>query len=83
MWTNKLAVANLEVGSKLLSHARAKAEALNSHFCSVYVPEDMSNIPSLGPSIIPKIDPLIFSCNGVKKQLQSLKDDEAPGPWQP
>ena len=42
--------------------------------------EDMNNIPSLGPSIIPKIDLLIFSCNGVKKQLQSLKDDEAPGP---
>ena len=77
---------NKQVGSskpggrqQLLSHARAKVE-LNSHFCSVYVSEDMNNIPSLGPSIIPEIDPLIFSCNGVKKQLQSLKDDEAPGP---
>ena len=40
----------------------------------------MNNIPSLGPSTIPEIEPLIFSCNGVKKQLQSLKNDKAPGP---
>ena len=40
----------------------------------------MNNIPSLGPSTIPDIELLIFSCNGVKKQLQSLKDDKAPGP---
>ena len=39
----------------------------------------MNNIPSLGPSTIPDIEPLIFSCNGVKQQPQSLKDDKAPG----
>ena len=32
-------------------------------------------------STIPEIDSLIFSCNGVKKHLQSLKDDQkAPSP---
>ena len=40
----------------------------------------MNNIPSLGPNTIPDIELLIFSCNGVKKQQQSLKDDKAPGP---
>ena len=45
----EVGVADLEVGGKQLSDARAKAKALNSHFCSPYESEDMNNIPSLRP----------------------------------
>jgi len=62
------------------SEAKTKVKYFNSQFCSVYVSEDMNSIPSLGPRTIPDIELLIFSCNGVKKQPQSLKDDKAPGP---
>lgn len=80
--SDKVGVADLEINGSVISDPKAKAEALNSQFASVFTNEDLIQIPSLGKSHVSDIQPLKISCGGVEKQLLNLKDDKAPGPDQ-
>ena len=66
--SDKVGVADLEINGSVISDSKAKAEALNSQFVSVFTDEDLSQIPSLGKSHVPNIQPLKISCKGVEKQ---------------
>ena len=58
-----------------------KAKALNDQFCSVFTKENTFIYPVLPPSnCTTEKRPIRVSCKGVKKQLQGLKCDKAPGP---
>ena len=72
-------VPPLKVLGNTLTSAKDKAEVLNQYFCSVYTHED-PNIPDLGPSNTPDIDDITITEEGIKKLLESLNPNKAPGP---
>ena len=64
---------------------KAKAEALNNYFKSVFTQEDVTNIPNLGnPATfedpIPSMPEINFSLKGIKKLLSDLDTSKANGP---
>ena len=55
-----------------------KANALNDNFISVFTTEQLP-IPK-GPPPFPLIQTLEIGLNGMKKQLEALNPNKAPGP---
>ena len=65
----------------MTSELLCKAKALNDQFCSVFTKENTFIYPVLPPTnCTTEKRPIRVSCKGVKKQLQGLKCDKAPGP---
>ncbi len=74
-------IAPLKGSDGLLhSDVPSKAEILNRQFHSVYTKEDMSNMPSKGPSPHPTMNTIIVGVNGVEKLLKGLNIHKAAGP---
>ena len=62
------------------SSESAKAEALREQHNSVFVEEDLRNLPQTPPSPYECIPDIIFSAEGDKNQLLKIKIDKASGP---
>ena len=58
----------------------AKAEALREQYDSVFVEEDLRNLPQMPPSPYECMPDIIFSTEGVKNQLLKITIDKACGP---
>ena len=59
---------------------KKKAEALREQSDSVFVEEDLRNLPQMPPSPYECMPDIIFSAEGVKNQLLKIKIDKASGP---
>ena len=64
----------------LIADAVGKANILNRQYSSVFTLEDTNNIPSKGHSIAPPMPNIKIIVEGVKRMLQELKPQKAPGP---
>ena len=65
---------------------REKAESLNSYFSSVFVNEDLANVPDiLGNHTEDTLESIDFSEDKVLVKLQQLNPNKSPGPdgWHP
>ena len=80
MKTENLGIPTLRTFTKLCTSDKAKAEALNSQFKSVFTCEPPSNVPSKGNSPYARIPTLLIDTAGVEKQLSSLNPVKASGP---
>ena len=54
-------VQDLKVGNEVLTEPKARAEALNNQFSSVFKREDIENIQDPGPNPIPFIGKLTIT----------------------
>ena len=70
----------LKVNGNVISDAKGKAEALASEYESVFVQEDLSNMPNILPSIYPDMEDIDIKEEGVLKQLDSLNVNKSTGP---
>ena len=77
---DQVGVPPLRKGNKLVSTSKEKAEVLNDQYKSVFVNEDLSNIPSKGRSPYPSMGSISVSTNGVKCLLDKLNPKKAIGP---
>lgn len=73
-------IQDLKVGNEVITDPKAKAEALNKQFASVFNSDDTDTIPDPGANPIPTIGALTITTYGVEKQLRGLKADKAYGP---
>ena len=64
----------------LIADAVGKANILNRQYSSVFKLEDTNNIPSKGHSTAPPMPNIKITVEGVKRMLQELKPQKAPGP---
>ncbi|XP_072018346.1 uncharacterized protein [Amphiura filiformis] len=63
------------------SDSATKANMLNSQFSSVFNKnEDKSSIKDKGPSPYPPMEPIVVSCEGIRKLLSDLGIHKASGP---
>eukprot|EP00061_Rhincodon_typus_P009317 g32735.t1 len=56
------------------------AEELNMHFVSVFMVEDMSNIPKIQESLGVEVSLVAITKEKVLEKLKGLKADKSPGP---
>ena len=80
MRTENLGIPTLRTTSKLCTTDQDKAEALNTHFQSVFTQESKDSIPDKGKSPFQSIPNLHIDIAGVEKQLLSLNPTKACGP---
>ena len=80
MCTENLGIPTLRTTSKLCTTDQDKAEALNTHFQSVFTQESKDSIPDKGKSPFQSIPNLHIETAGVEKQLLSLNPTKACGP---
>ena len=78
--TESLGIPALVSNNRVCSSDSAKAEALRAQYDSVFIEEDLSNIPLMPPSPYECMPDIKFSAEGVKKQLLKIKIDNASGP---
>ena len=58
----------------------SKVKILNDQFVSAYTGEDMTNLPSKGPSLHPSMEKINVQSKGVHKLLLDIKTLKATGP---
>ncbi|XP_077978226.1 uncharacterized protein LOC144433741 [Glandiceps talaboti] len=75
-----IGVSPLSSMGRIASSAKEKAEILNNQFCSVFTNEDLTCIPNLGISKIPKMPDITITTIGIEKLLKNLKVNKASGP---
>ena len=80
--SNSVGVSDLLDNGKLCSDSKTKANILNDQFFSVFTEENTSQIPVTKPITNSKINQLIITPEGVKKQLHDLDPNKASGPDQ-
>ena len=73
-------ISDFEIDGKIISDAKTKSEILNNQFTSTFTDENLINIPSVGNTPKPGIQPLKISVAGVTRQLCELKTSKACGP---
>jgi hypothetical protein len=74
-------VGPLKVDNKVISDNKGMASALNDFFLSVFRKENLGNVPV--PEKLPSasvLSDMVISSAQVKKKLQNLKENSAPGP---
>ena len=74
-------VGPLKVNGEVVSDNKKMAEILNDYFTSVFTKEPPGPVPK--PTVLPShtvISDIVFDVCKVKKRLQALKPDSAPGP---
>ena len=64
----------------LQSDSIVKANMLNDQFVSVFTNEDLSSIPTLGPSNHPSVPAFNISACGVERLLSKIRPHSASGP---
>lgn len=77
---DRCGVAPLKRNGLTFSDSTTKANILNSQFSSVFTSEDLSNMPSMGKSSTPDIQPITIHHTGVTKLLSSLNPHKATAP---
>ena len=75
-----LLATSLNYNGNVLVDPIAKADALNSHFKSIFTTEDHSCLPDKGPSPHPTIDDLNISTFRIHNLLSSLNIHKSVGP---
>ena len=78
-----IGISTITVDGKPCTDSKAKAEALNNYFQSVFTKEDQTNISSLDPNTensIPDIPDITFSVEGMCQLLSELDTNKASGP---
>ena len=78
--TENIGIPTLKTPNKMCNYDYDKAQALNSHFESVFNKKTNQGIPDKGKSPYPSISHLQISIDGVAKQLQNLNPSKASGP---
>ena len=78
--TESLGISALVSNKRVCSSDSAKAEALRAQYDSVFIEEDLSNLPLMPLSPYECKADIKFSAEGVKKQLLKIKIDKATGP---
>ena len=73
-------ITSLNYNGNVLVDPIAKANALNSHFKSIFTTEDYSCLPNKGPSPHPTIADLSISTFGIHNLLSSLNIHKSAGP---
>ena len=73
-------ITSLDYNGKTLVDSTAKAEALNSHFKSVFTSEDQTILPDKGDSPHPSIADLDISPYGIYNLLSGLNIHKSAGP---
>ena len=66
--------------NRVCSSDSSKAEALREQYDSVFMEEDLTNLPQMPPSPYECMPDITFSADGVKKQLRKIKIDKASTP---
>ena len=82
MRSENLSIPMLRQGDSIFISDKDKTEALNDYFQSVFT-KDSGQLPAFSPSIpayINNMRDLMFSPNGVLKQLASLNPSKLAGP---
>ena len=73
-------INSLKDGSKVVFSAKGKATVFNDTFKSVFTREDTSNMPEIGEPMVPPMDHITITPDGVLKLLQEIKIRKATGP---
>ena len=73
-------ISSLKDGSKVIFSAKGKATAFNNTFKSVFTCEDRDNMPDLGDPVVPPMDCITVTPDGVLKLMQEIKIRKATGP---
>ncbi|XP_038074867.1 uncharacterized protein LOC119742770 [Patiria miniata] len=73
-------VSTLNTAKGIATTPIDKANALNSHFQSIFTKENCDNIPNLDSPKFQQMSPIIITTAGIKKLLKELKPQKAPGP---
>ena len=74
---DSVGIEALNVNGKILTEPKDKAEALASEYESVFVKENLNELPNILPSIYPDMDEFEIKEEGVFKQLNEQKQLEA------
>ena len=78
--TESMGVPTLKTSNKMCSTNKAKAEALNCQFQSVFTKPSNTQVEYDAPSPYSSIPHLVISNTGVVKQLSGLKVSKSCGP---
>ena len=78
--TQSLGIPALVSNNRVRSSDSAKAEALRAQYDSVFIEEDLCNLPLMPPSPYECKPDIKFSAEGVKKRLLKIEIDKASGP---
>ena len=73
-------VPPLNKDNQTITEPKEKANLLNKHFDSIFTNEDLSNIPECNHSTYPNVPSIVFTTNGIHRQLSSLNVNKASGP---
>ena len=73
-------ISPLTHNERLVSDNKGKANILNMQFKSVFTSENTSNLPSMGESTFPDVQPIKISVDGVCKLLKDTNITKATGP---
>lgn len=68
---HNVGVGTLKTGNAEMTNSEQKAEVLSDQFASVFTYENLSTIPSMGPSMITDISPLKFEVSGITRLLRA------------
>ena len=77
---DQVGIPALLSGTKLVTTAKEKAEALSNQYESVFTQERMDQIPDKGPSPFPSMNDIVINTAGVVKLLKQLNPRKAIGP---
>ena len=73
-------IALLRSEGTLHSNPSEKAKILSKQFQSAFTSEENTNIPVIGPSTHPTMEPIKISRDGVYKFIKNINPSEATGP---
>ena len=73
-------IPTLETEGGLATDSRAKAEALNKQYQSVFTQKDLSNSPDKGTSPYSSMPNITFTTEGIENLLSKLNTRKASGP---
>ena len=79
---DQIGIPPLNGNGKVLTDSTSKAEVLSNHFQQIFTKEDLSSIPSIGCSVIPAMESVIFiqQREGIINLLKNLDSKKANGP---
>ena len=77
---DQVSIPPLRNGNSMVSTSKEKAEVLNNQYQSVFVKEDLENIPNKGQSPYNSLPHIEVTTNGVQCLLNKLDPKKAIGP---
>ena len=80
LWTESQGIPALVTNNRVCSSDSSKAKALHKPHDSVFMEEDLGNLPQMPPSPYECMPDITFSTEWIKQQLLKIKIDKASGP---